>query len=67
MRAGRVWPTLLATALAAVGGPAAACAVCFDKPEATLADRLLQAEAVAIAREDPALPFRFRLGRVSEG
>jgi hypothetical protein len=50
MRAGRFRAPSLAAALIAVGGPAAASVVCFDKPDATLADRLLQAEAVAIAR-----------------
>lgn len=39
--------------------PALACPVCIDKPEATLAERLLRAEAVVIAREDPARPYHF--------
>jgi hypothetical protein len=39
--------------------PAAACPVCIDKPEATLAERLLRADAVVIAREDPARPYHF--------
>jgi hypothetical protein len=59
MRTLRARRAFLAMALAAVGGAAAACPVCFDKPDATLADRLLQAEAVAIAREDPTQTFRF--------
>ena len=48
-----------ALALLALAMPAAACPVCIDKPEATLADRLLRADAVVIAREDPARPFHY--------
>ncbi len=44
---------------AALVTPAAACPVCIERPEATLADRLLSADVVAIAREDPDRPFRF--------
>ena len=59
MRRGRARTPSLAAALIALGGAAASCPVCIDKPEATLADRLLGAETVVIAREDPAQPFRF--------
>ncbi len=48
-----------ALALLVLAMPAAACPVCIDKPEVTLADRLLRADAVVIAREDPARPFHF--------
>ncbi len=52
---------LLAAALALLAGATAAlaCPVCIDLPEATLAERLLRAEAIVIAREDPARPFRY--------
>ena len=49
----------LAVALALWAMPAAACPVCIDKPEATVADRLLSADAVVMAREDPDQPFTF--------
>jgi len=48
-----------ALALLVLTTPAAACPVCMDKPEVTLADRLLRADAVVIAREDPARPFHY--------
>jgi hypothetical protein len=50
---------LLAAALALVAGPAAACLVCIALPERTLADRVIEAEAVVLARPDPARPFAF--------
>lgn len=43
----------------AFAGPSLACPVCIDLPEKTLADRLLEAETVVVAREDPDRPFRF--------
>ena len=52
---------LLAAALAllAFAAPALACPVCLEKPEATLAERLLRADAVVLAREDPGRPYHF--------
>jgi hypothetical protein len=38
---------------------ALACGVCFEKPERTVAERLLSADAVLVAREDPDQPYRF--------
>ncbi len=52
-------PLAAALALLVLAMPAAACPVCIDKPEVTLADRLLRADAVVIAREDPARPFHY--------
>lgn len=49
----------LAAALALVAGPAAACLVCISLPERTIADRLVEAEVVVLAREDPARPFTY--------
>jgi hypothetical protein len=40
-------------------GPAAACLVCIDLPERTVADRLVEAEIVALAREAPDRPFTY--------
>jgi hypothetical protein len=51
----RLFATLVA--LLSVAGPAAACLVCIELPERTMADRLVEAEIVALAREDPARPF----------
>jgi hypothetical protein len=50
---------LLAAALALAAGPAAACLVCIALPERTLADQVIEAEAVVLARPDPARPFAF--------
>ena len=50
---------LLAAALAFFAGPAAACLVCIALPERTLADRVLGAEDVVLARPDPYQPFAF--------
>jgi hypothetical protein len=46
-------------ALLLAAGPAAACLVCIDLPERTTADRLVEAEVVALAREDPDRPFTY--------
>ncbi len=47
------WPALAAGGIARAG-PAAACPVCAERPEARPADRLLGAEAVVIAGDAPA-------------
>ena len=39
-------------------GPAHACLVCIPMPERTLADHVVEAAAVALARNDPDDPFR---------
>jgi hypothetical protein len=41
------------------GHPGGACLVCIALPERTLADRVIEAEAVVLARPDPARPFAF--------
>lgn len=64
---GRRFRAALAAALIAGAGPAAACPVCIDKPEATLTDRLLEADTVVIAREDPSHPFRFAAAVLLKG
>ena len=38
---------------------AGACQICVPLPQDTLADRLLDAETVVLAREDPERPFQF--------
>jgi hypothetical protein len=38
---------------------ALACGVCIEKPEKTVSDRLLNADAVVIAREDDGRPYSF--------
>ena len=50
---------LVAAALAFLAGPAAACLVCIEVPEHTLADRVLGATDVVLARPDPDQPFTF--------
>ena len=39
--------------------PALACQICIPWPKQTLADRLLDSDAVVLAREDPDRPFHF--------
>ena len=48
-----------AAALVLAAGPAAACLVCFELPERTIADRVIEADAVVLAREDPGRPFSY--------
>ncbi|MEM0946525.1 MAG: hypothetical protein AAGK37_03900 [Pseudomonadota bacterium] len=43
----------------ALSGPAAACPVCIDLPELTLADRVLGGQVVVLARPGMDDPFRF--------
>jgi hypothetical protein len=52
-------PGMIAAAVLVLCGSAAACPICVERPEATLAERLLDARTAVIAREDPAQPFRF--------
>ena len=48
-------------------GSASACQVCIPMPVKTLADRLLEAEALVLAREDPARPFHYATVEVLKG
>jgi len=50
---------ILVAAVMLVAGPAAACLACITLPEKTITDRLLEADVVALAREDPARPFSY--------
>jgi hypothetical protein len=52
-------PGLFALLFIASAQVALACGVCFEKPERTVADRVLSADAVLVAREDPDRPYRF--------
>lgn len=63
----RLAGVLLTVTLVVFAGSAVACPVCIDRPEATLADRLLRAEAVIVAREDPSQPFHFAPVSVLKG
>lgn len=51
------WILVLCAGLA---GLSQACQICVPLPEHTLADRLLESDAVVLAREDPARPFYYR-------
>lgn len=49
-------------------GPVAnACQICVPLPQKTLADRLLEADAVLLAREDPDRPYHFVAIEVLKG
>jgi hypothetical protein len=48
-------------------GSANACQVCIPMPVETLADRLLEADALVLAREDPARPFHYAAVEVLKG
>ena len=41
-------------------GAAGACQICIPLPERTLADRLLDSDAVVLAREDASRPFQYQ-------
>ncbi|MGD8265606.1 MAG: hypothetical protein PVH09_03515 [Chromatiales bacterium] len=56
--------TLLAFLLART---ADACQVCIPMPVKTLADRLLEADALVLAREDPERPFQYAAVKVLKG
>ena len=51
--------TLAAVCFALYGGPALACMVCIPFPEKTATDRLLEASAVVLARENPGKPYSY--------
>jgi hypothetical protein len=44
-----------------------ACMVCLPMPQVTAADRLIEAEVVAFARENPGQPFSYRAVEVLKG
>jgi hypothetical protein len=46
-------------ALVLAAGQAAACLVCIALPERTIADRMIDAGTLVLAREDPGRPFAF--------
>jgi hypothetical protein len=46
---------------------ASACQVCIPMPVKTLADRLLEADALVLAREDPARPFHYVTVKILKG
>ena len=48
-------------------GPAHACVVCVPLPERTLADHVVEAAAVALARHDPDDPFRYAVTEYLKG
>jgi hypothetical protein len=53
--------------LALAARPAAACQVCFPLPKKSMVDRLLEADAAVLAREDPQRPFHYRATEVLKG
>jgi hypothetical protein len=50
---------VLAALAALVPAPVLACLVCITLPELTIADRVIEAETVVLARENPARPFSY--------
>ncbi|HMQ92297.1 MAG TPA: hypothetical protein PKA33_00300 [Amaricoccus sp.] len=57
----------LVAAATLAAGPAAACLACITLPERTIADRLIEADVVALAREDPRRPFTYAPVRLLRG
>jgi len=47
--------------------PAVACAICVPYPKATLADNLIKADAVIMARENPEKPYYFTPVEILKG
>lgn len=58
---------ILAAGLLVWSLPAAACPVCVDQGSKTLADQILEARVVALARPDPDDPLRFRAVGLLQG
>jgi hypothetical protein len=50
---------VLGVLAALVPAPVLACLVCITLPERTIADRVIEAETVVLARENPARPFTY--------
>jgi hypothetical protein len=44
-----------------------ACQICYPFPKASVADRLIECDAVVLAREDPQRPFHYRAIEVLKG
>ena len=55
----RAWLLVLALLAGFLVQAANACQVCIPFPTKTLADRLLEADALVMAREDPERPFHY--------
>jgi hypothetical protein len=63
----RAWLPGLALLSLLVVRSADACQVCIPMPVKTLADRLLEADALVLAREDPERPFHYVTVKVLKG
>ena len=63
----RAWLPGLALLSLLVFRSADACQVCIPMPLKTLADRLLEADALVLAREDPERPFHYVTVKVLKG
>jgi hypothetical protein len=63
----RPWLLGLALLAALFVQAANACQVCFPMPVKTLADRLLEADALVLAREDPERPFHYATKEILKG
>jgi hypothetical protein len=63
----RVWLTGLVLLAYLLVRTADACQVCIPMPVKTLADRLLEADTLVLAREDPERPFHFVTVEVLKG
>jgi hypothetical protein len=63
----RVWLPGLVLLAGLLVQAANACQVCIPMPVKTLADRLLEADALVLAREDPQRPFHYATVEVLKG
>ncbi|MEJ2322440.1 MAG: hypothetical protein P8Z31_08915, partial [Gammaproteobacteria bacterium] len=63
----RAWLPGLALLASLLVSTADACQVCIPMPVKTLADRLLEADALVLAREDPERPFHYVTVEVLKG
>jgi len=63
----RAWLLGLALLAGLLAQAANACQVCIPMPVKTLADRLLEADALVLAREDPARPFHYATVEILKG
>jgi len=63
----RPWLPGLALLVGLLVQAANACQVCIPMPVETLADRLLEADALVLAREDPQRPFHYAAREVLKG
>ena len=66
-RRASAWLTGLALISLLLVRGADACQVCIPMPVKTLADRLLEADALVLAREDPERPFHYVAVKVLKG